>query len=345
MRELLSLASDDERDAFEDLLLSYHPTRGDHELREEIARTYRNLSAEDILCFAGAQEAIFWTFIELLGPDDHAIITVPNYQSMEEIPRSTGASLSGLSLGTEPPWGLDLDEVVSLLKPNTKVIAVNFPNNPTGFIPRPEVFSELTQLCAERDIHLFSDEVFRGLELDGARRLPQAAETSETAISLNVMSKSYGLPGLRIGWIATRDRVLLDRLERRKHYTSICNAGPSEALATIALKHGRSIQERNRSIIKANTARFDEFFSRWADVFDWYLPDGGCVSFPRYLEVDVEAFCRGLVDEVGVILLPAGVFASALADVPTDRFRIGIGRKDPQPALAAFDDYLKRRHP
>jgi len=156
------------------------------------------------------------------------------------------------------------------------------------------------------------------------------------------MSKAYGLPGLRIGWIACRDRALLERLERRKHYTSICNAGPSELLATLALGSGDAIRARNRAIVAANLPMFDAFFARHPDRFDWEHPQGGCVSFPRYLGADgVEAFCRDLVEQAGVVLLPASIYASALAPVPTDRFRVGVGRRDPEPALAALDAFLQ----
>ena len=221
---------------------------------------------------------------------------------------------------------------------------MNWPNNPTGGVARPEDFRALVELCDERGIRLLSDEVYRGVELDPARTLPQAAELSSSALSLDVMSKAYGLPGLRIGWLACRDRELLARLERRKHYTSICNAGPSEALATIALRNAERLRARTRDTVAANVPIFEAFFAEWAERFEWEPPAGGCVCFPRYLDDDgVEAFCRSLLDEAGVVLLPAGIFASTLADVPADRFRIGVGRRDPEPALAAFGAFLGSR--
>ncbi len=175
-----------------------------------------------------------------------------------------------------------------------------------------------------------------------AAALPQAADLSERALSLNVMSKAYGLPGLRIGWIACRDRALLERLERRKHYTSICNAAPSEHLAAVALRAGDRIRERNRAIIAANVPVFEDFFARWPEQLAWEAPEGGCVSFPRLLTGEpTSAFCRRLVERAGVVLLPADIYASQLAPVPDDRFRIGVGRRGPEPALAAFDDFLR----
>jgi aspartate/methionine/tyrosine aminotransferase len=223
-------------------------------------------------------------------------------------------------------------------------VAVNFPNNPTGALPDPGTFAALVELCDERGVRLLSDEVFRGLELDPSRTLTQAADLSETAISMNVMSKAYGLPGLRIGWLASRDRAVLERLERRKHYTSICSAGPSELLAAIALRNRERIWARNRSIVAENLPLFDAFFESWEELFDWERPQGGCVSFPRYLGGGgVEAFCRELVERAGVVLLPASIYRSELAAVPSDRFRIGVGRRDPGPALAALGGFLNGR--
>ena len=135
---------------------------------------------------------------------------------------------------------------------------------------------------------------------------------------------------------------LLERLERRKHYTSICNAAPSEHLATVALRVGERIRARNRAIIQANLPLFEEFFARWPEHLAWDAPRGGCVSFPSLRTGEpTSSFCRRLVERTGVVLLPADIYTSVLAPVPSDRFRIGVGRRDPEPALAAFDDFLR----
>jgi len=339
--ELLTMAGPEERAAFEQLPLSYTPTWGTPGLLEAVADTYEGLGAEHVLTFAGAEEAMFWALQELVRAGEHAIVTVPNYQSMESLAIATGADVDGLVLDAGNEWALDLDALTSLLRPATKLVCVNFPNNPTGALPDRETFTDLVRLCHERGIRLFSDEVYRGLELDRDAMLPQAAELSPTAISLNVMSKSYGLPGLRIGWLASRDRALLERLERCKHYTSIANAAPSELLATIALRNGERIQARNRAIVAANVPLLDAFFTARAERFEWAPPRGGCVCFPRLLGVeDSGPFCRALVREAGVLLLPAEVYASQLGEVPRDRFRIGVGRHGLSEALDAFNGFL-----
>ena len=220
---------------------------------------------------------------------------------------------------------------------------MNFPNNPSGAIPDQATFKALVDLCEAKGIRLFCDEVHRGLELDPTRRLTQAADLSPMAVSLNVMSKSYGLAGLRVGWLATRDRTLLERLERRKHYTSICNSSPGEFLTTLALRHGEAIQARNRAIIQANLPQFDAFFAQWPELFEWEHPQGGCICFPRYKGTEgVETFCRELVEQEGVFFAPASLFRSSLAETPRDRFRVGVGRSNPEPALEAFQRFLER---
>jgi len=324
--------------------LGYIPTWGTDALREAIAATYDTVAPDDVLVFAGAEEAMFWAMQELVGPGGHAVVTVPNYQSMESLPVATGAAVSGLALRPEESWALDVDALRALLRPQTRLVAVNFPNNPTGALPDPDAWAALVALCEERGIRLFSDEVYRGLEPDGTEPLRQAADASPTALSLGVMSKAYGLPGLRIGWLACRDRAVLERLETRKHYTSICNAAPSELIATYALRRGPELTARNRAIVARNLPVFDAFFAAHEDLFEWEHPQAGCVCFPRYLGSDgVEAFCRELLEQAGVVLLPASLYASELGDVPADRFRIGVGRTDPEPALEAFGAFLAHR--
>ena len=157
------------------------------------------------------------------------------------------------------------------------------------------------------------------------------------------MSKSYGLPGLRIGWIATQDRHVLAQMERMKHYLSICNAGPSERLALIALKNRDKLLARNCAIVDENIPKWEAFFARHPDLFDWRRPDGSCMAYPRYKGADgVEAFARRLVEESGVLVLPSSIYRSELGPVPQDRFRIGLGRRGLDDGLAAMEAHLMR---
>lgn len=341
--DLLDLADDDGKRRWETLALGYTETRGLPVLRDEIAGTYCDaVGPEDVICFAGAEEAIYLAMHVLLDPGDHAVVLTPNYQAAETIPLAL-CEVTGVALREDDNWSLDVDAVERALKPNTKLVSVNFPNNPTGAVADPEAFQRLVRLCDERGITLFSDEVYRGLEL-GRPSLPQAADLSPNALSLNVMSKAYGLPGLRIGWIVCRDRDLLDKLERAKHYTSICNSAPSEILALIGLRARDRLLARNREIVATNLPLFADFFGRHTDLFDFTAPQGGCVCFPRYLGAEgVEAMCTDLVEQAGVLLLPSSIYRSDLTEVPKDRFRVGLGRSGPEEALQHWENWLEKR--
>jgi len=340
--ELLALANDADRKAWDSLYLGYTETWGGEALREAIASTYERIAASDVLTFVGAQEAIFAAMHALLRPADHAIVVIPNYQSVESVPLSI-CDTTGIALDPARNWELDLNQVRDAIRPNTKVISFNFPHNPTGKVIPRATLDSLVAMARERGIYLFSDEVYRGVERRPEMTLPQVADLYERGISLGVMSKSYGLPGIRVGWVACRDREALGRMERMKHYTSICGAAPSEFLATIALKARDRILARNRALIAKNLPMLETFFAEHDDLFEWYLPDGGCIGYPRYIGRDgVEEFARRLVEESSVLLLPASVYRSELGGTPTDRFRIGYGRDNMEAGLAALRGHLRK---
>ena len=220
--ELLELADAEDRHAWDTLSLGYTQTYGDPGLREAIAATYERAGADDVICFAGAEEALYLVMQVLLGPGDHAVVVTPNYQAAETVPLSL-CEVTGVPLDPERDWALDVDRVAAASMTLPVGLLGKLTETTRVFGRNAADFARLAELCDARGIHLFSDEVYRGLERDPARTLPQAADLSERALSLNVTSKALGLPGLRIGWIACRDTELLGRLERAKHYTSICN--------------------------------------------------------------------------------------------------------------------------
>jgi aspartate/methionine/tyrosine aminotransferase len=341
-RALLELATPEDRLAYENLPLGYTETFGAPALREEIARTYETVRPEHLLCFAGAEEAIYTTMKVLLSANDHAIVITPNYQAAETVPLSV-CEVSGVALDAEQDWELDIECVKAAVRPNTKLISINFPNNPTGkIIPRASL-DALIKICRGHNLWLFSDEVFRLIERDESLRLPQAVDLYERAISLNVMSKAYGLAGLRIGWVACKDRDTLVRLERYKHFLSICNSAPSEHLALIALKAKERLLERNRTIVRQNVSEYGRLFGDYRELFDWKARDGGCVTFIRYKgKSGVEEFARRAVEESGVLFLPASVYRSELGNAPTDRFRVGVGRAYVPQGIAVLRAWLER---
>lgn len=338
--ELLAMATPQDREAFDNLWLGYTETFGAPDLLAVIAQMYAANDPRQVLCFAGASEGIFAASKVLLDSASHAIVITPNYQSHESLPLAICAT-TGVPLDAGDHWSLDIDRIAAAIKPNTRLVTINFPHNPTGAMLPRDRLDALIELCRRHGIYILSDEIFNGLGRSGVEHMPFVTDVYERGLSLNVTSKAYGLPGLRIGWIACADTDLLRRMEQVKHYLSICNSGPSERLALIALKNRQRLLARNCGIIDANLVHLEAFFARHPERFDWRVSDGSCMAFPRYLGADgVEEFTRRLVEEAGVLLLPSSIYASELTATPTDRFRIGFGRRNIEQGLAAMDDYL-----
>lgn len=342
LRDLLAMATPTERAEFDDMWLGYTETYGAPDLRDTIAGTFADQPRDNILCFAGASEGIFAANNVILDADSHAIVITPNYQSHEALPQAI-CSASAVPLDPNDNWSLDIDRIAAAIRPNTRLVTINFPHNPTGAILPLDRYMALIELCRTHGIYILHDEIFHGLGPSGAQHLPYIADVYERGLSLGVMSKSYGLPGLRIGWIACQDRDVLSKMERMKHYLSICNSGPSERLAKIGLIHRAQILARNNALIDTNLPKWDAFFARHGDLFDWQRPDGSCMAFPRYNGPDgVEAFAQSLVEDSGVLLLPGSIYASDLGETPANHFRLGFGRSGLDEGLAALDAHILR---
>lgn len=334
--ELLELADEEGRGLWERLSLGYTESAGHPLLREEIAGIYEKAEPDDILVFAGAEEAIFAYMNVALGAGDHAVATWPAYQSLHEVARASGAEVTPLPLRHEEGWRLVIEELQRSIGGSTEAIVVNFPHNPTGALPERAVFEEVAELARASGSRLFSDEVYRLLEHDPDDRLPAAADLYEGAASLGVMSKAFALAGLRIGWIYTRDRNLLRRLAAFKDYTTICNSAPSEILALIALRARDAVLDRNVRIISENLRHADRFFDEWRDTVEWARPRVGCIGFPKLLHgPSAEELAAGLAEE-GVMLLPGEVYGHS------GHFRLGFGRRDFPEALERLEKFIEQ---
>jgi aspartate/methionine/tyrosine aminotransferase len=338
MQEIVALGSNDDQQLWQKLRLSYTETFGHPILRETIAKAlYPNLLAENILCFAGAEEGIFASLYTLLNESDHAIVITPCYQSLLEIPLLKGATVTQIELKEEQQWRINIDEIKRAITKNTKCVVMNFPHNPSGQIISQEDQSALVRLCDGHGIWLFADEVYRLL---GKPKMPwanPAAVTYNKGISLGVMSKAFGMAGLRIGWIACQDKKMLHTIKQMKDYLSICNSAPAEILSIIALNNKEAILKRNNDIVANNLGLLDVFFAEYKNLFSWVRSEGGCVGFVRYLaDEPIEIFCKRAVEKAGVLLLPASIY-----DVKTNHFRIGFGRKNMHEALDAFRKFLQ----
>ena len=339
MADLLALADDESAALWANLRLGYSEAPGHPLLRAEIATLYDTLGADHVLVLAGAEEAIFCLANVLLGPGDHAIVTWPGYQSLYEVGRAAGADVTLHELREADGWALDVESVIDALQTDTRLVVVNAPHNPTGMLPTHATWARLTSELAERGIHLLADEVYRFLENDPGDRLTAGADAFERGVSLGVMSKSFAMAGLRIGWLATRDRDLLARCAAFKDYTTICSSAPAEILALIGLRARDAVLTRSRQIVEANLGRLDRFFAEHSDRVFWVRPRGGSIGFPRLLDAEpIDAFAARLVETEGVLLLPGSQFG-----FEGNHFRIGFGREDLPGALAGLERFLAAR--
>ena len=337
MQEIIDLAKPSDRRLWDNLRLGYTEAKGLPLLREQITNSlYPSLDQDNILCFSGAEEGIFCALHTLCEPSDHVIVLTPCYQSLMEIPKMKGANVTAVQLQEENDWRIDLEAIKRAIKPNTKVVVINFPHNPTGQVITQDELEALVKLCDLHGLWLFSDEVYRLLGNPSSPWAKPAAEVYPKALSLGVMSKAFGMAGLRIGWIACQDKQLLTKIEQVKHYTSICNSAPAEVISLISLKNKDQILERNNGIVSENLAFLDAFFNEHSDLFSWVRPQGGCVGFVNYKSNEpVDAFCDRLVKESGVLLMPASLY-----DHPTNHFRVGFGRKNMPEALDRLREFL-----
>ncbi|MEI7554146.1 aminotransferase class I/II-fold pyridoxal phosphate-dependent enzyme [Candidatus Chlorohelix sp.] len=319
------------------LWLGYTESAGNPALRASIAGLYQQIEPSQTLVFSGAEEAIFIFMNAVLEKGDHLIVHYPSYQSLFEIADAIGCEVTRWQAQEESGWSLDLDFLESSIRPNTRAIVINCPHNPTGYLMNRSDFERLIEIARRHNMLLFSDEVYRLLEYDLQTRLPAACDLYENAVSLGVMSKAYGLAGLRIGWIATQNREIFKQSASFKDYTTICNSAPSEFLATLALRHSEKILARNVGIIQKNLPLLDRFFEQWQDYFQWQKPLAGPIAFPHLQkDLPVTDFCRKLVEKKGVLLLPGTLY-----DGNSNNFRLGFGRKNMPEALQRLEDFLR----
>jgi aspartate/methionine/tyrosine aminotransferase len=334
-------------DSLGELRLGYTESQGAPALRERIAAMYSQISADQVIGLGAPEEGIFVTMHALLEPDDEVVVLAPCYDSLLNVAEHLGCRVARwyLTEAEEPPagyggWQLDLEALQRLVTLRTKLIVVNFPNNPTGYLPSSAEWQAIIRTAARAGAWLFSDEMYRGLEFDRAARLPAGCDQYERAITLGGLSKTYGLPGLRTGWLALQDAVLRDRILGWKDYTTICASAPSEVLAQIALQALDLLAERNRQIILDNLGLAEAFFVRWRSAFRWNRPEAGSVALVGLRQRAARAFCDRLVAEVGVLLLPSTGLGFGDSHV-----RFGFGRLSFPEALGQLDRYLARQGP
>lgn len=336
-KELLALADDQTRELWDTLWLGYTESQGHPLLRQEITNLYQSIKQDDVLVLVPV-EGIFISMNCMLTKGDHMIVTYPGYQSLYQVAESIGCEVSNwVAQETETSWVFEVDQLAKLIQKNTKALVINFPHNPTGALLSQSQLHDVVELARKHDLYIFSDEMYRGLELNEQERLPSVAEIYEKAVSLSGVSKTLGLPGLRIGWLTTKNPALYKKLATFKDYTTICNSAPSEILALIGLRARDVLLKHNCTTIQENSKICQEFFSRYPDLFKYIAPQASSCAFARYLpKQGVDAFAKQLIDSKGLMILPSSVF-----DFGNHHFRLGLGRKNVPEVLAVLDQFLQ----
>jgi aspartate/methionine/tyrosine aminotransferase len=318
------------------LELGYTRSEGHHALRAAVAASMPGLDADHVLVHAAGVEVLLTVALAVLEPGDHAVVHHPGYQAQRTAAAIAGARVSLWRARREAGWAPDLDELGVLLdRPRTRLLVLTTPHNPTGFHFDESTLRTVLSMAEERGVVALVDEAYRGAEYDDASVLPAAATLSNTAASAGLVSKAFGLAGLRIGWLATRDEALLTAVARAKDYTSICAPAPAEYLATLALVHRVRLLARTRARLIDHLALLREFMERRGDRFAWVPPRAGPVTFPTLRSDDPELFARRLREEAGVLVVPGTVFDPASREI-----RIGFGRVGFPAGLARLDEWL-----
>ncbi len=320
---------------FANVSLGYTETQGDPELRGQIAATYGGeISADDIILVNAPMEGIFLAMHTLLERGDEVIVLTPTYDSLIDLPEHVVGSVKRWALGrTEQGYFLDFDTLP--ISDETTMIVVNLPNNPTGFLPTEAEFRQLLSAVQKHGTWVFCDEMYRGLEHNGRTALPTAPQLYERAISLTGLSKSYGLAGLRVGWLVVRDAAVRRQLINWKFYTTICPPAPSEFLTKAALSVREELWARNCKIIVDNLTLARPFFAKHRDLLTFREPSAASVGLVEIAVPDALSYCHTLAQEAGVVLLPASFMGMEKAAV-----RMGFGRTSFPTALAAYENYL-----
>lgn len=338
LRDILAVSTEATQALWERQSLGYSEPLGHPQLRQEVSRLYAGLEPEHVTIFAGAAEAIYCGLHALLSPEDHCIVVTPCYQSLKSVPESV-CEVSTVSLQpVERQWRLDTHAIRQAIRPNTTALILNFPNNPTGALPEHTVLDELVILAREFNLYLFSDEVYRGLELPGVEAWPAMADIYEKGVSVGSLSKLYGMPGTRVGWLACPDENLMSRVVGRRHYTTICNNGAGELLALMALQGRDKLLPRNKAVLLPQYAILRDFLERHDDLFDWIDPQAGCLVFPRLKRgLKAERFALDLLHETGVLILPGQVY-----EFPGEYIRLGYAGKTLPQALERFESFIAK---
>lgn len=338
MKEILKMADPECKKLWDNLDMGYTDYRGHVKLREAItSEHYKTLSADDVLeCVP--EEGIFIFMNTMLDAGDEVIALQPSLPSLHEIPRALGCSVIPWLLEAKDwGWKLDLDFLLRNISPKTKMIILNIPNNPTGFMPTLTDIYRIAEIADRFGAFVFSEETYRGMEHDPGAELPSVADIYSRAVSLGGVNK-LGLAGSRVGWLASQNRSVIGKCLAYKDYTTLCPSSSSEILALIALRNNRTLVARSHKIILENLDLARGFFESKPEWFQWIEPNGGSTAFPKLMSpFKVGELSDRAMQDAQIMLVPDRPFG-----INQNRFRLGFGKRDFGQALASFTDFMEK---
>ena len=307
--------------AIPNLSLKYTEHCGSSRLRSLVAQMYAALDIDDVLITPGASSALFLIATSLLTCDDHLVVTRPNYATNVETPRAIGCEISFVELEIERAFQIDIEEVAAAIRPNTRLISVTSPNNPTGTVIAKNMMVALARLAEERGCYLLVDETYAGITYEQDR--PSIASLGNHIISVSSLSKSFGVPGLRMGWLITKNKTLQETFLAAKEQISICGSTIDEWIAEQILSKGPEILTKTKQEMQARLDRVSACILTEEQYLEWVRPAGSVVCFIHIKKEPVggiSAFYERLLKTYGTYVGPGRWF-----ERPDTFFRLGYG--------------------
>lgn len=323
--------------------LQYASIKGSPDFREQVVRFHQSLNqhetelnADHVLSFCGAQEALAAIYRSILEPGDEVIVVTPNYPSLTKLAEYEGARVNAIELHWDHKWQFTIENFESKVGSNTKLIVLNSPHNPSGQVVDTPLASQIIKLAKKYNCYLLTDDVAQATNPHNVELAHEVLDYDK-GIAVGVMSKSFGLAGIRVGWTVSKNMSLLKNLLAVKSYGSICCSSVDEDIATLALKHHSLILDKNNQILRENIQLFSRFVEKHQDLFSWYPPSAGMLSIVKVKGVeDIEIWAQKIVNETGILILPCTLFG-----MQGPYFRLGLGQCDLVEMLRILDNYFK----
>ncbi|REL27990.1 pyridoxal phosphate-dependent aminotransferase [Thalassotalea euphylliae] len=338
--------------SFADQPLDYASVQGLPLLRAKIASFHQSinesaqpsstkqlntLSKESVVTFSGAQEALMGIYQSLIRPGDEVVVFTPNYPSLTAMVAPLGGKLIEIPITSDKQiggWQFDIEQLAANVNERTRLVVINAPHNPTGATLSQAQRREVLAIVKACGCYLLSDDVTQPLIYDSA--LAHQYLDYDKAISVSVMSKSFGLGGVRIGWAVTRNHQLLERLMAFKASHSICTSRFDEQLAIIALENHQLIVENTIAIAKQNITRFAQCVDMFPDLFEWHPPSAGLLTLVKVnTSQPIAQWCKNIAEHTGILLLPSELFG-----LNGPYFRLGLGQENFGAALSTLESFL-----